>query len=320
MKKNAMSEREIETLKLLKVSLPEFEIYPNMRLADVIKADRKLFNQICKYHLDFVICDHQAHVIAAVELDDYTHDNNQARERDAKKDEFLRSADIRLFRICLPNEAIQVAKLIRDGGLAESVFVRRKNAPFLSKPTQRMPIDVHNFLLLMGVSAIGMLVFWVGFNSFSQNLQKQTFDRIVVAQQVAVEQQIKREKEALKSGERRILPDSAQNNMVQQAMGGVTLVKAKSARECRNSDGAMDNKTVLCMKDHYVMLKSDEIQAPPLTAQVNAQKIAAWNSFYKEPQFCNTPRLGAETQECLNRNIMARNAFEAEWKAKHGNQ
>ncbi|HEU0219253.1 MAG TPA: hypothetical protein VFQ98_00440 [Gallionella sp.] len=41
--------------------------------------------------------------------------------------------------------------------------------------------------------------------------------------------------------------------------------------------------------------------------------------FYKEPQHCINPKIGEETRECLNRNITARNAFEAEWKAKHGN-
>jgi very-short-patch-repair endonuclease len=113
-KKKPLSERERETLKQLRESLPEYEIHANMRLADVIKADWKQFNYIKGYHLDFVICNRNGYIVAAVELDDSTHDNSKAQERDAKKNIWLSDAGIKLIRIREPQEAIGIRRLIDE--------------------------------------------------------------------------------------------------------------------------------------------------------------------------------------------------------------
>jgi len=112
-KKKPLSERERETLKQLRESLPGYEIHANMRLADVIKANWKQFNYIKGYHLDFVICDPSGQIEAAVELDDSTHDHRKAQKRDAKKNKWLSDAGIKLIRIREPQEALGIRRLIR---------------------------------------------------------------------------------------------------------------------------------------------------------------------------------------------------------------
>lgn len=319
-----MSEREIETLKQLREQLTEYEIYPNMRLADVIKADWKLFRSIGTYHLDFVVCDHKAHVIAAIELDDSTHDNPKARERDAKKDGYLREAGIRLFRIRAPHEANQIAKLIKFGGSERTAFNPREGAPFslgYTKSQSRYKTNSNIFLIKMAILAIGMFAIWVVFNNFSQNLQKQNIERLTLARQTAVGQQkiaIQRAQEESKQPQQQALLNSTQNNLSQQPGYEQIFVKGKSARECRNADGAMDNKTVLCMNDHYEMVEVGKAQEQrTLIAKVEQDKAAAWDKFYKEPRSCINPALGEETRECMRLSIAAKNAFETEWKVNH---
>lgn len=113
-RKKPLSDRERETLKKLRESLPECEIHANIRLADAIKADWKQFRSIKGYHLDFVICNQNGDIIAAVELDDSTHDNRKAQERDAKKNKWLNDANIKLIRIREPQEAIGIRRLIDE--------------------------------------------------------------------------------------------------------------------------------------------------------------------------------------------------------------
>ncbi|MEW6563336.1 MAG: DUF2726 domain-containing protein [Pseudomonadota bacterium] len=98
-KKHAISRREQEALSLLRMALPEFEVFPNMRLADVVRVPWRDFNRVRGFHLDFVICTRRGFPLGAVELDDATHDSERARERDARKDAILMQADIPLLRI-----------------------------------------------------------------------------------------------------------------------------------------------------------------------------------------------------------------------------
>lgn len=301
MKKAALSEREIEALKLLRENLPEYEIYPNMRLADVIKADWKLFNRISKYHLDFVVCDHQANVIAAVELDDSTHDNPKAQERDAKKDDYLHSAGIRFFRIRLPHEAIHVAKLIKGGG-SERTAVNPRDGISIGRKSNS------NTLAKIAISVTGMFAIWMIFSYTSQSFQKQ----LVEQQQI----QIQRVQEVTKRVQQPI-QNPPQASLKQPDIAKI-LVKGKSAHECMNTDGALDNNTVLCMTDHYEMVQSDQSADSKLEEKSNLQRNAAWKKYYKEPQHCINPKGGDETRECLSLFINAKKAFNAEWESKNG--
>lgn len=318
MRKPALSEREIETLKQLREQLPEYEIYPNMRLADVIKADWKLFRSIGTYHLDFVVCDYKAHVIAAIELDDSTHDNPKARERDAKKDGYLREAGIRLFRIRAPHEANQIAKLIKFGGSERTAFNPREGAPFARSCIKQPSIFSESTkisLAIMAVSAIGLWVFWLLlFNNASQNFKKQIADRVAVAKQAENEQQ----KILIQRGQE-ISNQLPSQNVLAQPVYQQVLVKGKSVRECRGAGNVIDNKSVQCMNDHYEMVEVGKTQEQrTLIAKVEQDKAAAWDKFYKEPRSCINPALGEETRECMRIAIAAKNSFETEWKVKHG--
>lgn len=111
MKKQVLSQRELETEKILQATLPEYTIRANMRLVDVIHAGNQ-FRYMSSYHLDFVICNNLSQAVAAVELDDSTHDTADGRRRDANKNRWLAEANLKLIRIRKPNEAYQIQALI----------------------------------------------------------------------------------------------------------------------------------------------------------------------------------------------------------------
>ena len=59
----------------------------------------KYFRQIAQKHIDFVICDRELRVLFAVELDDSSHDTEEAKIRDLFKDRAFKAARIPLRRI-----------------------------------------------------------------------------------------------------------------------------------------------------------------------------------------------------------------------------
>lgn len=72
----------------------------------------KYFHKIAQKHVDFVVCDQELRVLFAVELDDGSHDNGNARKRDQFKNRAFRAAKIPLKRIRDYDEA-SVRELFR---------------------------------------------------------------------------------------------------------------------------------------------------------------------------------------------------------------
>lgn len=79
-------------------------ICPKVGVKDLLEVNNKrhymkYFRKIAQKHIDFVICDQQLHVLFAIELDDSSHDTDEARKRDIFKDRAFRAAKIPLKRI-----------------------------------------------------------------------------------------------------------------------------------------------------------------------------------------------------------------------------
>lgn len=250
-KKKPLSERERETLKQLRESLPEYEIHANMRLADVIKADWRQFNYIKGYHLDFVICDPSGHIVAAVELDDSTHDNRKAQERDAKKNKWLSDADIKLIRIREPQEAIGIRRLI--DAYKSTAFSQESWRP--SQPYSNIRVGRNNKVAYLfqkiAITVTGAFMIWLIFGYISDNILKRSVEQaLLMPQRVAVQQgDALQRTQAVEN-----LRKQQEIKALQQPKYERLLIRAKSARECARPDGTLDNYTVLCMSDHYEMI------------------------------------------------------------------
>lgn len=86
---------------------PDYEIFGKVRIADVMRPDKRLnqrlhriaLNKVAQKHFDYVICDPKTlSIIAVIELDDKSHDTSKVLQRDDFVNEACKSAGIKLIR------------------------------------------------------------------------------------------------------------------------------------------------------------------------------------------------------------------------------
>lgn len=101
-----MTDSEVQFFKKLQLALPEYLIFSQVQLSRIIEPseeagrDRQFwFNRVCRQSVDFVLVDKDMQtVLAAIELDDWTHESQTRQKQDAKKDKALSSAGIPIIR------------------------------------------------------------------------------------------------------------------------------------------------------------------------------------------------------------------------------
>ena len=87
----------------LKEAMPDHHIMAQVRLADIIEARQGVewqmhFNKISRKSVDFIICEHDFNILAAIELDGKTHENEKRKYADKTKDDALEIAGISMTR------------------------------------------------------------------------------------------------------------------------------------------------------------------------------------------------------------------------------
>lgn len=93
-------------------------ICPKVRLEDFIEVSVKgkeynrYRNMIKSRHIDFLLTDNNLNIIAAIELDDYTHNTNKAEKADNFKNELYNSIGLPLYRINLNEDYKSIASMI----------------------------------------------------------------------------------------------------------------------------------------------------------------------------------------------------------------
>lgn len=125
-----MTDSEVLFFKKLQLALPEYLIFSQVQLSRIIEPsdeagqDRQFwFNRVCRQSVDFVLIDgNMQTVLAAIELDDWTHESQARQKQDAKKDKALASAGIPIIRFHaekMPSAEmirVDVLKVLRDFG------------------------------------------------------------------------------------------------------------------------------------------------------------------------------------------------------------
>jgi len=115
-------------------SLPNHVILAQVQMSPVLGVKKGFrfheWNRINRMSYDFVICDKAATVIAAIELDDKSHESEHRRDSDkATTDGGLRL--VRWHVKALPDELTIQRELIANhaslGGALPSIFVERRN-------------------------------------------------------------------------------------------------------------------------------------------------------------------------------------------------
>lgn len=98
---------------------------------------RAWYNRINRMSIDFLVCTRAAEVVAAIELDDASHQRPDRASADQKKQTALRAAGVRLLRYnvgAMPSEA-ELAAAIRGGAQAGAQRGTAAATP-LDLPTQ----------------------------------------------------------------------------------------------------------------------------------------------------------------------------------------
>lgn len=103
-----LSPAELSFYHILKQAFsPDYEIFGKVRIADVIQPGNKLnyrlrriaLNKVAQKHFDYLICDPKTlSIVAVIELDDKSHDNEKTIRRDDFVNEVCKSAGIKLIR------------------------------------------------------------------------------------------------------------------------------------------------------------------------------------------------------------------------------
>lgn len=96
-------------------------ICPKVRMEDFLEVTDKQHHQkyrgyIKSRHIDFLICDNKLHMIAGIELDDKSHNQEKAKQTDEFKNQVFKTIDVPLYRIKVSNGMYndQIIKIINE--------------------------------------------------------------------------------------------------------------------------------------------------------------------------------------------------------------
>lgn len=263
--------------------MPEYEIHPNMRLVDVIETPPHMFLEASRFHLDFVIWDNERKIIAAIELDDSTHDTIKAQARDAKKDAWLNQARIKLIRIRSLQEISSIRTQIREFEFpttenksmslderdytynpkqfrgSKTNFQNKTNEEIYAQAIGKAKKEGKSLLASIAFAGFMGLALYFGTQAIFKNMGKN-----VIAQQQKLQQENQQRTNAQRAAIEQAKAQEAwykQQELekaeirkrieTQQPHYERVFVKAKSPTECKRSDGVITDQVIWCMKNHY---------------------------------------------------------------------
>lgn len=232
---------ELETRRILQEKLPEYDIDPHMRLANVVKGRIRFVMAMSQYEVDFTVRDKQTgQVICAIELDGPTHDTLDGQRRDGNKNRWLAEAGIKLVRLRHPDEANDIRALMEMANIPYIPPIPRKFNPkekYLSR-----------LLLKIGIAVASVFAVLIVINNSLNNINR-SLQNNLAKQAQQVQQRMDAQRAAVKP---KIQAGDADNlTKVIHPRYERVLVRGKSARECARPDGTLDDYTVQCMHAHY---------------------------------------------------------------------
>lgn len=87
----------------LREALPEYLIFSQVQLSQILEVEKGNYfgawlGRIGRMSVDFVVCTKSTEIVALIELDDFSHDIEDRRKADQKKDKACADAGIPLIR------------------------------------------------------------------------------------------------------------------------------------------------------------------------------------------------------------------------------
>ena len=106
-KNELMSRVELILYQRILEALPEYMVFSQVAMNRIVFSEEKgvrgktnfsHYGKIRDKSIDFLICDSESRLIAAIELDDYSHTYEHRQKADMQKNDALKEANIRLIR------------------------------------------------------------------------------------------------------------------------------------------------------------------------------------------------------------------------------
>ena len=145
--KNPLTKTEIMFYQRLIEALPDLVVLAQVPLSSFLKVDstqidpkfsKRWFSPISQQSVDYLICRKDFSIIAAVELDDKTHLNQDAIKRDHKKNHNLAAANVPLIRWhaeSMPDKAEILNKVLALSSATPTI--QKNETPWLADDQQR---------------------------------------------------------------------------------------------------------------------------------------------------------------------------------------
>lgn len=294
--KNPLTPTETMFYHQLVKALPDFIVLAQVQLSSFLKVDTsktewkdysRWFNPIAQQSVDYLICQKDFSIIAAVELDDKSHNGVNSIKRDTKKNENLHAANVPLIR--WHAEAMPETETIRQAVFkhayepaitmqTQPAWLADGPAPFARQTQTSYGNVVKNIAIWTAIAMILMAIFNLSKvslttqtsrqnNDFeSLNLQQNQTPSANPAQEFILRQQ--------------------QERAVQEA----SRIKAIQAQQ---------------------LINQQQAQQKLAQAQEAALKEDAWNHYYKKTVECTNVD---DMVKCGNTYIRNRQQFEYEWE------
>jgi len=126
-KKTLLGEKEQVLFHRLIDAMPDHYIMAQVRLSDIVGVGKSenwqsWFNKVSRKSVDFVICNKSFVVLACIELDGQTHEQEDRQKADSTKDEALNAAGIPIVRIDANNlpPASEIKTMLENAALNKS--------------------------------------------------------------------------------------------------------------------------------------------------------------------------------------------------------
>lgn len=295
--KNPLTATEVIFYHKLIEALPEHIVLAQVQLSSFLKVDTKQiesgdyrtwFNPISQQSIDFLICTKDFSIITAIELDDKTHNSPSAIERDTKKNENLKAAQVPLIR--WHAEKMPDLETIKQAILKYTISENAKFTPDpdwladdqesyfrrAEKSTDQLPQKIIFGIILVALSFWGVSyftsTFTKAFTSKVQNIQSQSHELQIHS-----------------------------NNQLQQV-----LEKQKQDKLAQDAAKLQEHQAELNRIQQQNAIKE-------LRSHENELKEEAWDRDYKKNTECG-PSESMVT--CGNRYIQLRDKFEKNWDSK----
>jgi hypothetical protein len=294
--KNPLTPTETMFYHQLVEALPDFIVLAQAQLSSFLKVDtsktewkdyNRWFNPIAQQSVDYLICQKDFSIIAAVELDDKSHNGVKSIKRDTKKNENLHAANVPLIRWhaeAMP-ETETIRQVVFNHAYEPTITMPTQPAwladgpgPFARQPQTPVANIAKNITIWLAIAMVLMAIF----NLSKGNVTSQTTRQI-----------------------NNFEPSNLQQNQTPPVNPAQEFLLRQQQERA-----AQETSRIRAIQAQQ-LINQQQAQQKLVQAQEAALKEDAWNHYYKKTVECTNVD---DMVKCGNTYIRNRQQFEYEWE------